>query len=126
MNNMEGWSKAALFDEWWNLISGDDSSAIKDKILLSRHYGLPVEGFGDTPGVRFDPFGGPESENFTNYRLLEEVLTRTCKFPSENLGRYIGIVGEPRAQIQWCLMTMYNMGFEAAIKAIEKMDKTKE
>ena len=122
--SVKDWSDAALFDEWWNLVSGDLCSAVADKIMLSRHYGLPVEGFGETPGITFDPMGGIESETFINYKLLEEVFTRVCKFPSEDMGRYMGVVPsvEHRAHIQWSLMVMYNLGFRAALDAVKKME----
>jgi hypothetical protein len=126
---MEKWSKETLFDEWWNLVSGDMSSAIKDKILLSEHFDLPVHGFGETPGVTFDPMGAPEyktepSEAFIAYRLLEEVFTRLSVFPSENMGRYIGINPNVyhRAYVQWSLMVMYNLGFRAALDAVKRME----
>lgn len=115
--NFSNWSLSALLEEWWNTVTGDNSSAIADKIMLSQHFGLRVKGYGETPDLHFDP---QDEQAFRDYRILEEVFTRFSDFPKDNNGSYTAL-NDSRAYVQWSLMTMYNIGFRCALKAVKQI-----
>lgn len=120
------YSQAALFDEWHNSIHEFGNSVILDRMWLAQHLGIPIGDWGSV-SIHHIPDDIPLStENYRHIRVLEEVFTRICKFPENNMGSYFGLKnGDQRAYVQWSLWAAYNIGFSSAIKAVEEMERRK-